>query len=152
MGDSDTEWMTADQVLELVKPGDIVEIDIGHVPHFVFNIKRGWCVQVTPLADSFSADYVVKDATDLHQEAGSHLCRINNLEKIAEEKHLTQRSLKDALQVAREGLAHGPVRLPVHNIVPIDGFKNIAQEFCMHWKFLPQMSDDDQFSNLVING
>lgn len=153
-------WTTAQKLLELVEPCDIIEIRYEKakppVNHFVFNIKKGWCVSVIRAVDASNGNTLspsgrdkeydmdcnnvyegFKDAVDLIGLAGKNLCRINNLDDIAKAHNLTPRTRKDALRVCRSGLAEGAVITTVRSKVPGDpnSGEDISKQFCLYWKY-----------------
>jgi len=145
----DSDWKTGAEIAKLVKVGDVVEIDLGKgVYHYIFNIRNGWCVHVTSPDVIGPVTDVIKDATDLLQETGKNRCRINNFVDLASEKSLTPRSLKESLTLARSGLAHGPISVPLTDITSVTKPDNIAKEFCVFWKYVTPESEL-QLSNQV---
>lgn len=158
-------WMHASKLLECVEPCDIIEIRYDKakppVAHFVLNIKNGWCVNVIRAVDT-SNNLIIsgrdkedseegcifegfKDAVDLHSLAGRNLCRINNLDDIAKSHNLQPRSRKDALQIARAGLAEGAVIATIKSNIPGDpsSGEDISKQFCLHWKYSGAASEGD---------
>ncbi len=150
-------WTTAKRLLETTEPCDIIEIRYEKckppVSHFVFNIKKGWCINVIRAVDtsdnvlqsardkedndSSSVYEGFKDAVDLVGLAGRNPCRINNLDDIVNSYNLTPRSRKDALQIARAGLAEGAIISSIRSNIPGDPSdgQDISKVFCLYWKY-----------------
>lgn len=149
-------WSTCEEIEKVVVPGDIVEIKFGkNTSHFVLNIRKGWCVHVRPLdseGENNGVDMmVVKDASDLAQEAGLRPCRINNFEEFSMSKNLKPRSLKDCLNLARANLANGPITLPASDITPVFHNNHLAQEFCLYWKYKTSQSSSSSLLQLLVS-
>lgn len=150
-------WTTAKKLLETTEPCDIIEIFYAKckppVSHFVFNIRKGWCVNVIRAVDT--SDNVLqsgrdkedndstsiyegfKDAVDLVGLAGRNPCRINNLDDIVKSYSLTPRSRRDALQIARAGLAEGAIISTIRSNIPGNpsSGEDISKLFCLYWKY-----------------
>ncbi|ODN03527.1 hypothetical protein Ocin01_03195 [Orchesella cincta] len=164
MSEINPVWTTAQKLLDSLEPCDIVEIryEKARPPrsHFIFNIRKGWCVNVIPGAecdsiqshDLFPGDddgsgvyEGFKDATDFVALAGRNLCRINNLDDLAQSYNLTPRSRKEALQISRAGLADGAVVVAIKTKIPGDPStgQDLSKQFCLYWKYNGAAKDAD---------
>lgn len=154
MSEVSPAWTTAQRLVDSIEPCDIIEIRYEKAKppksHFILNIRKGWCVHVIPTVDSRSRAhrgreaeghcYIYegfKDAIDFLSLAGRNPCRINNLEDVAKAYNLTPRSRKDALQIARAGLAEGAVNAAIKSAIPGDpgNPQDISRQFSLYWKY-----------------
>ncbi|CAL8114136.1 unnamed protein product [Orchesella dallaii] len=171
MSEINPVWTTAQKLVESLEPCDIIEIryEKARPPrsHFMFNIRKGWCVSVMPgveQCNSIQSNHLFpsdddgsgvyegfKDATDFLGLAGKNLCRINNLDDLAQSYSLTPRSRKEALQIARAGLSEGAVAAAIKTKIPGDPStgQDISKQFCLYWKYNGAAKDADSGSKFL---
>lgn len=146
MGLVSKTWITAEELLKIVKTCDIIEINRTLYSHFVIYIGNGTCVHVQGpdfgefdfgnllIRPSSENDKIgVKSAELLLKIAGSDLVRVNNSESTANALGVDVRPRDEAIRLATADLpldVNGNVKLGV--FIPVT-YHALSGNNCEGW-------------------
>ncbi len=126
------EWGSYEEVLEIVKMADIIEVDRNNCKYFVMFwrkrpfFNRGFCIHIYKDYDGSGKKYLQY----LDEIVGRNKCRINNLRKEAKSSGLSELPKGQQIAIALEGLSDQEFVDCNYSVI-----KNNCEKYVTDWKY-----------------